>query len=119
MDFVGTPTTGGSPLLVRFTVINGDPAWTYQWSFGDGETSDEQNPVHRYTTRADTANYTVAVSITQNGETEIIEKPDYIRIDTVGVDTLTTTQQMNIESIITVGAISSIIAGIIMVIFIL
>jgi len=119
VTFVGTPTTGGSPLTVRFTVVNGDPTWSYLWSFGDGETSTDQNPVHRYTTRADTANFTVTLTITQNGETETIERPDYIRIDTVGVDTFTATQQMNIESVVTVGAISSIIAGIIVVVFVL
>ena len=45
--------------------------------------------------------------------------PDYIRIDTAGLDTFTTTQQMNIESVVTVGAIISIIAGIIVVVFVL
>jgi len=119
VTFVGTLTTGGSPLTVRFTVVNGDPTWSYLWSFGDGATSNEQNPVHRYITRADTANFTVTLTITQNGETETIERPDYIRIDTVGVDTFTATQQMNIESVVTVGAISSIIAGIIVVVFVL
>jgi len=36
---------------------------TYFWDFGDGGTSDEQNPTHTYT---EEGNYTVALTVTDN-----------------------------------------------------
>lgn len=45
-----TPTSGTAPLDISFasTVTGGAPPFTYAWSFGDGSTSDQANPTHRY-----------------------------------------------------------------------
>ncbi|NMB78377.1 MAG: PEGA domain-containing protein [Methanomicrobiales archaeon] len=45
VDFSGTPVSGKNPLIVKFTGSSGS-AW--QWEFGDGGSSSEQNPVHTY-----------------------------------------------------------------------
>ena len=47
-DFVASTREGGSPLLVQFTdkSINSPTSWS--WTFGDGSTSNEQNPPHTY-----------------------------------------------------------------------
>ncbi|MBP7299064.1 MAG: PKD domain-containing protein, partial [Methanoculleus sp.] len=48
-DFTANVTAGPAPLAVRFTDLStGDPTG-WSWSFGDGNTSTEQNPVHTYT----------------------------------------------------------------------
>ena len=49
-DFVASPTTGYVPLDVQFTDLSTDTPTAWKWDFGDGETSFEQNPVHRYLT---------------------------------------------------------------------
>lgn len=51
VDFSGSPLSGCPPLTVNFTdnsnpVVPG-PA-TYNWSFGDGTSSSNQNPVHSF-----------------------------------------------------------------------
>ena len=46
------PTEGDIPLEVSFTSNATDPdgdALDYEWDFGDGATSDEENPTHTYT----------------------------------------------------------------------
>ncbi len=46
--FSGTPTSGQKPLAVQFAdESEGVPA-SWAWTFGDGGTSDEQNPSHSY-----------------------------------------------------------------------
>lgn len=44
-----TPQSGIAPLTVSFTATNsGGPVDTWSWTFGDGGTSTEQNPIHTY-----------------------------------------------------------------------
>lgn len=48
-----SPLTGNAPLTVSFTASAEDEDGTitsYQWSFGDGATSTQQNPVHEFVT---------------------------------------------------------------------
>ena len=46
--FTATPSSGSSPLLVSFTDSSSGTVGSYAWTFGDGETSTDQNPVHTY-----------------------------------------------------------------------
>ncbi len=47
-DFTANRTSGTFPMTVQFTdTSKGDPV-SWSWSFGDGSTSTEQNPVHTY-----------------------------------------------------------------------
>jgi hypothetical protein len=46
------PSRGVAPLTVAFSVTASDPdgdALSYSWDFGDGNSSDQQNPTHTYT----------------------------------------------------------------------
>ena len=45
-----SPTGGTSPLAVSFNgaVAGGNPPYTFLWTFGDGSSSDAQNPSHTY-----------------------------------------------------------------------
>jgi PKD repeat protein len=49
-DFSGTPLSGNAPLEVEFTdESTGDSITSWDWDFGDGGTSTDQNPTHTYT----------------------------------------------------------------------
>lgn len=56
---------------------------TWYWTYGDGNTSSEQNPTHSY---SDAGNYTVSLTVSdgQNGDTET--KTDFIAIYPVDVN---------------------------------
>ena len=76
-DFVGTPTTGPSPLTVSFAaaIANSPTAWS--WDFGDGSTSTLQNPVHTY--MAD-GSFTVSLIATGPGGAVQTIKNNYINV---------------------------------------
>jgi PKD repeat protein len=46
--FEATPLTGVAPLQVSFTDLSENAPESWQWDFGDGNGSTEQNPVHSY-----------------------------------------------------------------------
>lgn len=58
-----TPVAGTAPLQVSFKaeVYFGTPPYTFEWNFGDGKTSTEQNPVHTF---VDPGIYNVTVTAT-------------------------------------------------------
>jgi cytochrome c len=60
-----TPTSGPAPLEVQFTGElsdrGADDPPTYEWDFGDGETSTEVNPTHTYT---EAGTYEVTLTVT-------------------------------------------------------
>ena len=45
-DFTANPTEGDSPLMVEFTDSSTGNPTVWSWVFGDGHTSNEQNPLH-------------------------------------------------------------------------
>ena len=75
--FSGTPVTGTAPLEVTFTDLSaGSPtAWT--WSFGDGNFSTLQNPVHTY---AFAGTFTVSLNATNASGSRTLARPGYIRV---------------------------------------
>jgi len=73
--FASNVTAGSIPLSVRFTDASMNSPTEWIWSFGDGETSVEQNPSHTYT-RAGT--YTVTLAATNAGGSSTVTKPEYI-----------------------------------------
>lgn len=78
VDFTATNNLGcGIPLEVHFQ--NNTPgAVSWLWDFGDGTTSDQQNPVHTYTT---VASYDVKLTVaTANGCGNTITKPRFVRV---------------------------------------
>jgi PKD repeat protein len=56
--YYGVP---GQVIQLTGSAENGNPPYHYQWRFGDGNTSDEQNPTHSYSAEG---NYTVKLSVT-------------------------------------------------------
>ncbi len=77
-NFTQTNTLSCSaPLTVNFTDISTN-AINYNWDFGDGNTSTQQNPTHTYTT---TGNYDVTLIVTnRDGCTDTLRKIDLVKI---------------------------------------
>ncbi len=77
-DFEIASTEGCDTLFVQFTDLS-TPAGTvltWNWDFGDGATSTQQNPSHIY---QDAGSYTVSLTISDNaGCTNTNVKPDYV-----------------------------------------
>jgi glucose/arabinose dehydrogenase len=64
-DFTASGSSGEPPLDVSFADASSVPgASAWHWDFGDGTTSDEQNPVHRY---AFGGSYDVRLTVTGTG----------------------------------------------------
>jgi hypothetical protein len=75
-EFVATPTTGVSPLLVQFSNQSTGDYDICTWSFGDGSTSTScGNPSHTYATKGV---YTVALTVSGPGGTDTRTRPGYI-----------------------------------------
>ena len=91
-DFIGNPTNpdvGDDVYFTNTSMSSSGITMTSHWDFGDGETSDEENPIHVY---EHPGTYTVTLYITDGftGDTEI--KIGYITVlplilDFVGVPT--------------------------------
>jgi PKD repeat protein len=77
-DFTGTPQSGTAALLVQFSdnSTNVSPGATYYWTFGDGDTSTEENPLHVYDAFG---TYEVNHSVTLlDGQTDFELKSDFV-----------------------------------------
>ena len=61
-DFSANITSGYAPLSVLFTDLF-ENATEWNWDFGDGDTSTEQNPVHTYSVAG---NYTVSLTVSNS-----------------------------------------------------
>ncbi|BBO77678.1 hypothetical protein DSCW_50950 [Desulfosarcina widdelii] len=71
---------GSVPFEARFDDMSSGNIVAWHWDFGDGTTSDEQEPTHTYTTQGI---FTVALTVTDaDGTTTSTEvKPDFIRVN--------------------------------------
>jgi len=77
-DFVGAPTVGLPPLDVIFTDLSLNTITSWEWDFGDGNTSTMQNPVNSYNT---SGVYSVKLIVVGPGGSDTITKTDYITIN--------------------------------------
>ena len=64
--FSADPTTGNAPLNVTFVDLSKN-ATSWNWNFGDGAVSMEQNPTHTYSA---TGNYTVNLTVSNYNGTD-------------------------------------------------
>jgi len=74
-DFIADETSGFAPLEVNFTDESTGNPTSWLWDFGDGNTSDEQNPSHVYATAG---NFTVKLTVSNNAGSDTETKVDYI-----------------------------------------
>jgi outer membrane protein assembly factor BamB len=79
-DFSGNVTSGQAPLLVEFTSHSIGIVQAWNWSFGDGTYSEEEQPAHIY---AADGVYTVGLSESNSAcQNDTIVKKDYIAVGT-------------------------------------
>jgi len=79
-DFTADVTAGKPPLTVQFTDTSNVPrVLTWEWNFGDGESSFKQNPDHTY---AADGSYDVTLTVTSADESFVTQKPDFIIVET-------------------------------------
>ncbi|GAB6286709.1 MAG: hypothetical protein STSR0009_29120 [Methanoregula sp.] len=76
ITFTSDKTAGNAPLVVQFAGASPLTVTAWHWDFGDGTTSDEQNPLHTYTSGG---TYTVNLTITSgSGGINTLVKTNYI-----------------------------------------
>jgi len=75
--FEGMPTNGTAPLIVYFTDQSTNNPTSWQWDFGNGESSTEQSPSYTYN---DAGTYTVKLTATNDHGSDDEEKVEYISV---------------------------------------
>ncbi len=78
VDFDASAVEGLQPLVVQFTPTSEEPIVACSWTFGDGATSDEVDPVHIYRT-AGTYSVTLTAEFV-DGTVAQVEKPDVVTV---------------------------------------
>ena len=82
-EFSANITSGTSPLSVNFTDQSTNDPTSWQWDFGDGGTSTQQNPSHTYNTDG---SYAVTLTATNGNGSNVKTKPNYIINCSANVD---------------------------------
>ncbi|WP_054864983.1 PKD domain-containing protein [Methanosarcina barkeri] len=75
--FSGSPTSGAVPLNVKFTDTSTGSPLKWKWSFGDGATSTQQSPRHKY---SKVGRYTVTLTAINGNGSDMLTKTDYITV---------------------------------------
>jgi PKD repeat protein len=84
--FSASPTSGKAPLNVIFTDKSTGTPTKWQWNFGDGTTSTQQNPTHKY---SKSEVYTVSLTVKNAKGSNTVTKTDYITVITKPVSNFT------------------------------
>ena len=79
--FEAKPLSGDAPLNVQFTDLSIGPPISYAWDFGDGSTSCEPNPVHKYESRG---SFTVKLTVKNSGGSNTMKRDNYINVGPSG-----------------------------------
>ncbi|MDW5549603.1 PKD domain-containing protein [Methanosarcina sp.] len=75
--FSASPTSGKSPLDVKFTDKSTGSPKKWKWDFGDGTISTKQNPTHKY---SKAGKYTVTLKVTNAVGINTATKSNYITV---------------------------------------
>jgi beta propeller repeat protein len=85
--FSSNVTEGIAPLAIKFTDESTGEPDTRSWDFGDGETSDEKEPLHTYQSGGI---YTVSLEVSSTYGSDTVTRVEYITVLDVYPSTLTT-----------------------------
>jgi PKD repeat protein len=86
-DFSASVTTGTLPLTVQFTDKSSNSPTSWIWTFGDGSTSNEQNPSHTY---LKAGIYSVKLKVSNSDGSSGLSRSSYIIVSNVPVPAATT-----------------------------
>ena len=75
--FTASPTSGTVPLTVQFTDMSTNSPTSWNWSFGDGNTSTLENPSYQYTSPG---TYAVTLNATNAGGSNTITQTGFITV---------------------------------------
>jgi PKD repeat protein len=75
--FTASNTDGGAPLSVGFTDTSTNEPTTWAWDFGDGGTSNVENPTHVYTTAG---SFAVSLTVANSGGTNTRVRSDLVHV---------------------------------------
>ncbi|NLZ29157.1 MAG: PKD domain-containing protein [Methanomicrobiales archaeon] len=76
-SFTANITSGTAPLTIPFVDTSSGSPTSWFWSFGDGATSDEWQPVHTYTAPG---NYTVSLTVMSSAGSNTTTRASYITV---------------------------------------
>jgi len=100
-DFEADVTSGTAPLTVKFTDKSVNSPTSWQWDFGDGSTSTEQNPQHVYQQEG---TYTVTLTVSNDLGSDTKTREKYILVNAGGFDTFTDPRDGKTYKIVTIGS---------------
>ena len=101
--FIATPTSGTVPLTVGFTDQSTNIPTSWNWDFGDGGTSSQQNPSNTYSS---VGKYTVSLEVTNQYGSNTETKTNYITVKVYGdgeKGTFTDTRDNRIYNTVKIG----------------
>ena len=78
-DFEATPTAGDAPLSVSFTDLSTGEITSWDWDFGDGGSSSDQDPTHLYDTPG---TWTVSLTVEGTKGSDTLVRNDYVAVST-------------------------------------
>jgi len=73
----GTPTSGTAPLAVAFADVSTGAVTSWNWDFGDSNTSTVQHPNHTYLA---VGTYSVTLTVTGPGGSDALTRTNYIDV---------------------------------------
>ena len=103
-EFIGEPTSGIAPLTVNFTDQSTNYPTSWQWDFGDGNSSTQQNPAHTYNTDGI---YTVSLAVSNGYSSDTKIKTNYIYVGVSGLPcpgTPTVTYEGQVYNTVLIGS---------------
>jgi PKD repeat protein len=79
-DFSGQPVQGNAPLAVSFSDKSTNAPLNWAWNFGDGQSSNEKNPVHTY---QNSGTYSITLTAGNGYGGNSVIKADYIVVNSL------------------------------------
>ena len=74
-NFTSNVTNGSAPLTVQYTDTSSGSPTSWNWNFGDGQSSTVENPTHTY---SEVGNYSVTLNVTNSAGSSSLTQNNYV-----------------------------------------